>query len=57
MFVGVHGASIPNSFFMRPGSALVEALHPAWPCSVSERPAGLCACVCVGGGWGGVGGG
>ena len=57
MFVGVHGASIPNSFFMRPGSALVEALHPAWPCSVSGRPAGLCACVCVGGGWGGVGGG
>ena len=52
MFVGVHGASIPNSFFMRPGSALVEALHPAWPCSVSGWLVGCVIGRCVACAWG-----
>ncbi|KAI3432301.1 hypothetical protein D9Q98_003861 [Chlorella vulgaris] len=30
IFVAIHGANVPNAFFMRPTRAVIEVMHPDW---------------------------
>ncbi|GAB4813597.1 hypothetical protein N2152v2_000643 [Parachlorella kessleri] len=37
VLIGVHGANMANSWFMRPGSSAIEIFPPAWPWNIHRQ--------------------